>query len=345
MVEFADIVTPVPREIWATVFPRDPYALETQSPEWTDAMCAAGGYRDVSRLYETVDGRALVLPLLRRSWIPAASVDASNPRHCGAGGLLGSGGVSAGEIAAVLDDLSARPALARSVWPGPLELAAWRAAAPPGALTVAHRAHLLDLGAGWEGVWAGEFRGTARRKVRRAEEAGVTVDCGTGGELVPELYRLMALAARRWARRQHEPLWLTIRRLRYRDPPRKFEAIGRFLGERFRVYLARVGGRPVAAVALLQGTNAYYFRGALDERHSGNANYLLHCRAIQAACAGGCRYYYLGDSGWSAGLAQFKEAFGARACDYPEYRFERFPVSKVEHEVKQIVKRAIGFRD
>jgi hypothetical protein len=59
-------ISPAPRDAWEVVLRSDPLALESQSPAWKDAACAAGPFEDASRLYETVDGRLLVLPMLRR---------------------------------------------------------------------------------------------------------------------------------------------------------------------------------------------------------------------------------------------------------------------------------------
>ena len=189
-------------------------------------------------------------------------------------------------------------------------------------------------------------RTAAREQHCRAERLGVTVECGTSGRLVPEFYQLLEQAAARWARMQHEPYWLAIRRLKHRDPREKFEAIGRLLGERCRVWLARVEGRSVAAQVVIQGVNAYGFRAAMDEELvKYRANDLLGRLAIEDACKAGCRYYYLGETGWSVSLAQFKERFGAKAYPYSEYRLERLPFSRTEREIKQVIKRVIRFKD
>lgn len=346
-VKIVNIFSPAPRDAWEEVLRSDPLALETQSPAWADAMCAAGGFEDASRLYETADGRRLVLPLLRRSFAGGGvAFEASNPPHCGVGGLLAPGGACAEEIAAVFDDLAQRRVLSQSVYPNPLLASAWEAAASARATAIPHRAHLLDLEGGWEQVWSKRFQGSKRTGSRRAERLGVTVECGTSGRLVPEFYRLLEQAAARWARMQHEPYWLAIRRLKHRDPREKFEAIGRLLGERCRVWLARVEGRSAAAIVVIQGVNAYYFRGAMDEELAKyRASDLIQRLAIEDACRAGCRYYYMGDSGWSVSLAQFKERFGAQAYPYSEYRLERLPLSRTERMIKQVIKRMIRFKD
>lgn len=341
-----NVISPAPRDIWDKVLAEDPFALESQSSAWTDALCQSLGYTDASRMYEMSDGRKLVLPLLRRSVAGLSLFEGSNPAHCGVGGILASEGPRCIEVAAVLQDVVARRALVRSFWPHPGLATEWANAVPEGTTVIPRRAHLLNLDGGWDAVWSNRFTSSRRRGVRHAERSGVTVERGTSGQFLTEFYSLLTLATTRWARMQHEPRWLTLQRLRRRDPLRKFEAIASTLGERFRIWLAYVDGRPVAGLVVLQGVNAYYFRGAMDERmKSYGANNLLMSRSIEDACAAGCQNYYLGDTGWSPSAADFKERFGGLAYHYSEYRLEKLPLSVAERGAKSIVKRAIGFRD
>lgn len=323
--------------------------METQSPDWTDAMCSSRGFADASRLYEFADGRRAVLPLLRRVVGGVPVLEASNPLHCGVGGVIAPDGPRVGEVAAVLVDLGRRPVAVRSFLPHPLVADVWARAwdqvRPPRGTVVARRAHVVDLEGGSDAV-SRRFGRSTRAGARHARRSGVVVERGTGGELVDDFYDLMELATRRWARIQHEPAWLALRRLHHREPRSKFRAIGDRLGDRMQIWLARVDGRPIATTLVVRGSNAYQMRGAMDEEmRIHRANDLLAVTSIEDACAAGCRYHYLGDSGWSASLAAFKERLGARACHYAEYRIERLPVGRVESVAKGAVKRAIGFKD
>jgi hypothetical protein len=345
----AGVRSPAPRTTWREVLALDPFAVETQSPEWADAMCASRGFGDASRLYEFADGRRAVLPLLRRRTAGVPVFEASNPLHCGVGGLVAPDGPRSEEIAAVLTDLDRSPVAVRSFLPHPLVAETWAQtwprAAMTGGLVVARRAHCVDLTGGVDAVSA-RFGRATRGGVRHARRSGVTVECGTGGRLVDEFYDLMELATRRWARIQHEPPWLALRRLHHREPRSKFRAIGVHLGERMQIWLARVDGRPIATVLVLRGANAYNLRSAMDdEMRAHRANDLLQVTAIHDACAAGCGFYYLGDSGWSDSLAAFKERLGAQRHHYAEYRSERLPVTRAEQVVKGAVKRVIGFKD
>jgi Acetyltransferase (GNAT) domain len=348
-VRMIDVRSPAPRKEWRELLALDPLALETQSPEWADAMGASRHYADASRFYEFANGRRVVLPLLRRTVGGRTALEASNPMHCGVGGVVAAGGPQPAEIAAVLTDLNQHPVAVRTFWPHPLTAGAWAdawsRADPPGGLVVARRAHTIDL-AGGMNVVSTRFGKATRAGVRHARRSGVAIECGTGGRLVDEFYDLMELATRRWAQMQHEPAWLALRRLHHREPRSKFHAIGRHLGDRMQIWLARVDGRPIATILVLRGSNAYNMRGAMDEEmRTHRANDLLYVTAIEDACAAGCGSYYLGDSGWSDSLAKYKERFGARPCLYTEYRSERLPVTRAEGVVKGAVKRVIGFKD
>jgi len=339
--------TPAPRDAWEEVLRADPLALETQSPTWTDAMCAWSRCEDASRLYVGPDGRRLVLPMLRR-WLPgrAVAVEASQPPRCGVGGVLAPGGASPAEIAAILAGLPDGRVLRCSFSPNPILASEWAAAVPPGAVAVPKRGHMLDLEGGFENVWSKLFTPKTRTRIRKAERKGVAAECDTSGRLVPVFYEMMTGAVGRWARRQHEPLWLARRRLRYRAPFEKFEAIARVMGDRCRLWVARVDGRPVAASLVIQGANAYGLWAAMDEeaKDSGATGLLVHY-AIEDACTAGCRYFYMGESGWSDTHAVFKERFGGRPVPYADYHLERLPITSAENAFKRLVKQAIRFKD
>lgn len=340
-------VSPAPRAAWDEALLADPFALESQSPGWTDAACSTGAFEDASRYYETVEGRPLVLPMLRRRPLRGQlAVEASNPPGWGVGGLVAPGGPTAAEIAAVFADLGARRVLTQRVWPHPLLAPMWSAAVPRGATATPRVAHLVDLEGGFDHVWSHLFESASRRGARRAERDGVTVERDTTGRLVAEFHELLTGAVARWSRLQHEPRWLADRRHRHADPLSKFQAIATALGDRCHVWVARLDGKAVASMIVLRGTNAYDFRAAMDEAYRGcRANDLLLRLAIEDACEAGCRTYYMGDSGHSESLGRFKERFGAQPYRYADYLLERLPISGVERGLKRVVKRAVGFQD
>ena len=127
----------------------------------------------------------------------------------------------------------------------------------------------------------------------------------------------------------------------------KFDVIAKHMGEAFRHYVAYDGATPAAAIIVLFGRTASYARGAMDRDVAARvrANDLLQWTAIQDACAAGCTYYHLHETGESQSLARFKERLGAVSVEYCDYRIERFPVTKVDTALRSVVKKAIGFRD
>jgi Acetyltransferase (GNAT) domain len=339
------VLSPAPRDVWNELIDADPRALVSHTPRWTDIVCAVTGARDVSRLYEFGDGTRLVLPLVRATRSPYP-LEASFPAAWGFGGVIGAE-PSAQQLREVVEDLRSRPLVRTRVRPNPLSGSIWREGASRGTTTIARRAHVLDIRDGFDAVWRHGFSKGARSAVRRAERLGVDVELDTSGRLGAVFRTLYDRSVERWARRQHEPLQLARWRARRREPLEKFTELPRRLGSAGRLWVAWTDGRPAAAIFVLQGRNAHYTRGAMDEELAGRtrASYLLQSLAIEDACRAGCRWYHMGESGLSRGLAQFKEALGGRPVDYSEYLLERLPVNRFDSGTRTIAKRALRFRD
>jgi hypothetical protein len=341
------VTTPAPPAEWHEVHDSDPQSLVSQTPEWIATLCRDGRYEDASRLYELADGRRTVLPMVRRRRLPrSCAIEASLPPACGIGGLVAPGGARRSDIAAIFPELASRQGLRTSLTPSPLQGEAWAAARPPRCAAIPRLAHVLELENDFDRVWKHSFTGTARTAVRKAERAGLTVRRDVTGELVPVFYELFELSLARWADQQHEPEWLARWRGRRRDPIEKFQAIAS-LGDACRIWVAFKDERPAASILVLQGRNAHYTRGAMDKELAGptRANYLLHSLAIEEACAAGCRYYHMGETGGSESLAQFKTRFGARPWRSFQYHLERLPLTVADRRLRGAVKRVIGFRD
>jgi len=341
------VSSPAPREVWHELSEADADALVSQTPQWTDIVCALTGARDASRLYDFGDGSRLVLPLVRSARRPRAlAMEASLPGAWGFGGLIG-GPPRVDQVRAVLTELQSHPVLRVTVRPNPLAGAVWKAAAPARMTRIARRAHLVDLRDGFDSVWGRGFSQGARRGVRKAERVGVDVELDTTGRLAKVFHSLYERSVERWAHRQHEPLALARWRARRREPLAKFTELPRRLGSAGKLWVAWADGRPAAAIFVLQAANAHYTRGAMDAELAGRtrANYLLHSLAIEDACRSGCNWYHLGDSGFSPGLSQFKEALGGRALEYAEYAPERLPLTRLDAGARTLAKRAIRFRD
>lgn len=211
---------------------------------------------------------------------------------------------------------------------------------------IPRHAHVIDLSGGYDAV-AGRFKSNAGTYIRRAQRMGVEISVGSGAEQIDAFYGLLEQSFTRWAHKQHEPALLARLRGAQRDPRSKFATMADRLGNRFRLYVARWEGKPIAAILVLMGHQAHYTRGAMNEGPAGEtrASYLLQATAIEDACRLGCTYYHMGETGSSSSLAQFKSRFGAVGTAYAEYRYERLPLARIDGFARQTVKRIMGFRD
>jgi hypothetical protein len=342
----SSVASPAPRDVWSRLAAADPYALPSQTPEWTDAAVAAGHATDASRWYVTPDGRDLVLPMTRRLRGPLG-LRSSFGEGWGFGGILAEGGPTPADIAFVLGDLRRDPALRTTLRINPLLANRWDAAAAGTILARPRTAHVLDLAGGADVVWNERYASDARRGVRRAERFGVEVESAVTPETLGIFYDMLLQSFERWARRSNEPAWMARYRGTRRDPLSKFEVLADRLGPAFRLYVARHEGRPAAAILVLVGANAHYTRGAMDASVGGkvNANDLLQWTAIQDAIRSGCAAYHLGESRPGSSLARFKRKLGADAVPYAEYIVERLPLTRANGALRKAIKRAIGFRD
>lgn len=318
---------------------QDPMAMVSQGPAWMDALCDDGGQQDVSRAYTLSDGGRVVIPIAQQARLPATlSRLASPPPAWGFGGYLASRPLVASELAAILDDVSRVPALQLSIRPNPLLDEVWQTAVPSAALRIPRIAHVLDLDPDFEVIWMQRFRSGTRTAVRKAEKSGLEVELDTTGRLIPEFYSLLQMSFDRWARQRRKPLWISRWQATRRDPIHKFETMARHLGDRFRIWMARLDGRPASALLVLQDRNAYYTRGAMDPQLAGptQANALLHRMAMEDACKAGCQHYHMGETGDSRSMTQFKERFGAVARPYHEYRWERVPLTPMVRSLRRV---------
>jgi len=284
----------------------------------------------------------------RQHKLRAVSNEASLPSAWGIGGLISSEPVRIQDIEAVFSDLSSNIPLQIKIRPNPLQGAMWEMAAQASrVIRIPRLAHVLDLEGGFQKIWEKRFEHRARWAVRKANRAGLRVECDATGKLVPVFHKLLTQSFERWAQQQHEPLFLARWRGNRRDPFHKFQAMAEMLGDACRIWVAYLDEEPVAASIVLQGANAHATRSAMNRQlaNKTQAGVLLERMAIEEACQAGCRYYHLGESGASERLDMYKRQFGAIPHEYAEYRIERFPVTRVDQVIRGAVKKVIGFRD
>jgi hypothetical protein len=337
----SELVSPVPRDAWEALTLASSDALAFHAPGWIDAICATGAWRDATLFFRTASGGCVVVPMVERARLPArVARRASLPYGWGFGGVVGSAEVAPDEFRAVVAHLAQNRSRSTTVRPSPLLRDSWAAAVAPGVPTRPRTAHVLDLGGGFERVFEERFKSRARTAIRRAESSGVLVERDMTGRLVPDFYALYEKSLVRWAARRRMPVALARRLGRARDPHQKFTEVAARLGEACRIWVARVEGRPAAAlICLVRGGAASYWRGCIDDElaSQSRASYLLQRAAIEDACAAGCLHYHMGETAESSGLAQFKEAFGAQLHRYDEFHFRPVRRGLLQHEANGAV--------
>jgi len=326
--------------VWRDLLSADPGALPTQTPEWTDWLCRTRGRTDASRLYEFPGGRLLLLPLLARRTAGTLWSEESMPYGFGYGGPLVAGGRPTPEEArAVLDDLARRPVVRASLAPAPLSAATWAGVAPPGAVTVPYLAHVLDLEGGWDSVWSNRFRPRIRRDVRKAEKQGLDVRTGPDSGVLEAYAELSRRSAERWARERRQPLWLVRRVERQRDRVGRLASAIAALGPMVRLWTAWLDGDPVAVnVVLRHGNQAYGWLSVMDKELAQRtlAGTLLLALAIEDSCAGGARWFQLGESDPGSGVAAYKERFGGVPVPWSAVHLERLPVTTAGRRLRAL---------
>ena len=312
-VAITEMISPVPRDVWQAVLRSDPGATALQTPAYFDAVLAATGGRDDSRLYSLDDGRRLVLPLVRQRSVPGLRLNAAFPGGYGHGGMLATGGLRARDVRLVIEDLRGQ-ALSTRIGGAHHTAAQWSAGRMPGVVEVPRRVEVLDLSPGFEELKARKFSRDIRYHMRRAERAGVEVELDTTGRLVPVFHQLYRAWVDRWVPRSGLPPMVARRLALQQEPLKKFETVAARLGKDCRVFVAWHQGQPVAsAISLVHGQHAIGWRSYSIKELAAPvaANLLTQVRCIADACGSGCRYFDLGQSGGVATLQSYKNSFGA----------------------------------
>lgn len=328
------VVSPAPRDVWRRVLASDPAATAQQTPDWFDAIRRVSRSADASRLYVLPDGRQLVVPILRKAPLPGLRLDRSYPANYGQGGIVASGGLRESDVRLVLTDLQRSPAVSIRLGGSHDTAEQWSRGAVAGVLTVPHRMEVIDLRGGFSEVWERGFRSAARRKVRKAERSGLTVERDTTGRLIPTFYDLYLAWTDRRAEQSGVPRPLARLLARRREPYEKYEAVAAALEGRCRVWVASHEGRPIAGIiTLVYGRDTICWRGYARKELAGPvaATNLLERLAIEDACESGSSFYNLGQSGGVVELERFKQSLGAKPRTSIEYRIEKLPVTRLEN--------------
>lgn len=326
-----EITSPAPRDVWHAVLRSDPGATALQTPAYFDAVLAATGGTDDSRLYHLEDGRRLVLPLVRQRAFPGIRLNAAFPGGYGHGGMLATGGLLARDVRAVVEDLRGQ-ALTTRLDGAHHTAAQWAAGRMPGVVAVPRRVEVLDLAPGFDELRARQFSRDIRYHLRKAERAGVEVELDTTGRLVPVFHQIYRAWVDRWAPKSGLPPVVARRVALRQEPLKKFETVASLLEQDCRVLVAWHRGQPVAAaISLVHGQHAIGWRSYSIKELAApvSANILTQVTCVADACRSGCRYFDLGQSGGVTTLQQYKNSFGATPHWVVDLRIEPPTVTRL----------------
>lgn len=160
--------------------------------------------------------------------------------------------------------------------------------------------HTVDLGGTEDELW-NRCRPAVRRAIRKAREAGLEVECGSGDDFVNAFYYLFTLTRRRHG---------------LPPPPRDFfRSFQRHMLQSGAgtVVMARRKGEPVAAsIFLCFGGHALFKYGASDHRYQGDRpNDLVMWEGLRWCRGQGCHAMSLGKTRTvQEGLRRFKMGWG-----------------------------------
>lgn len=343
--ELSRVVSPAPRSAWHALVEGDPASTLCSSPQWIDALTNYAHWSDASRYYETTDGRAFVLPLVRRGPRTVAGLYASLPSGWGMGGFASSDAMRSSDVTAVLADVRELNPLGVRILPNPLRGEAWSRSDSRHSIALDRYAHVLPLERAYETIWTRSFHRSARQNVRKAMRSDLTIERDTTGRFIPVYRELFRQSIQRWADHSGEPQWLARARGYREDLPGKLEFLAEALGEKMVTWIAWHRGEPAASLITLRGTSVLAWRSAMNEElgRTTCAGHLLHHHAIEEACADGAANYHFGESGNSCGVSTFKERFGAIGLRYHEVRCENVPYTRTNLLARSAVKRLVRY--
>lgn len=160
--------------------------------------------------------------------------------------------------------------------------------------------HRLDLRPGVDTVFRNFHEGCIKRRIRHAENCGVTIREGRDTDILATFYRLVVETRKRQG-----------------VPPQPFNWFRNLiasLGTAATIYCAYKDGAPAAAILTLRFRGVFYYKygASIARLHPLGAMPHLLWRAIQDATRYGCREFDMGRSDvHNRGLVTFKDRWNA----------------------------------
>ncbi len=184
--------------------------------------------------------------------------------------------------------------------------------------------HTLDLRPKLEAIYNGFHKDSIRRKIRRAEREGLTIESGNNEQLLAEFFRLHLITRRRHSLPPQPKDW--------------FSNLLESFQDRAIIRLARKDNIPVAAVLTLEHNKSIVYKyGCSDVRfHNTGAMPFLFWDMIRDASHRGFEQIDLGRTAPdNAGLLTFKDRWGAtrERLIYARYPPRNAPPSRRDRRV------------
>lgn len=175
----------------------------------------------------------------------------------------------------------------------------------PGAVAEPAVTHVVDISGGYDVVWRDRFDKARRRRVRRAQEAGVVVRHAVGDEDVSRFMQVYRARLAGWEARSGHPDTL-------------FRALIARGGKRVRLYVADHQGEVVGGHVNFYYQDAVIAWYGMASRHGDElqAGTLLYAEGMREACDDGFRTYNLGASLGKVSLIEYKQSLGGQAREY-----------------------------
>ncbi len=172
--------------------------------------------------------------------------------------------------------------------------------------------HVVDISRGFDHLWREQFDKPRRRRVRRAEEAGVTVRHGDRAGDMAAFMQVYRERLQGWKSGSGHPEAL-------------FLALAKHGGANVRLYVAEHAG------AVVGGHLNFYYKDAviawygMTSARAGDtqAGTLLYSVCMREACEAGFRTYNLGASLGKTSLIEYKESLGGTPHRYRMLRRRR----------------------
>jgi hypothetical protein len=170
--------------------------------------------------------------------------------------------------------------------------------------------HRLDLQPDSHELFQGLDKNSVQRRIRRAERAGLTEECGRSEELLRRFYDLLIITRRR----HHLPP----------QPYAWFRNLVDSFGTDLDIRTAVKDNIPIASILTLRFKDTVYYKyGCSDARYNNlGATPLLLWRAIDAAKSSGAKTFDFGRTeADNAGLISFKDKWAPRSSTLVYLRF------------------------